>query len=171
MNHSSHTESNLVRIKEVSNDAIVLAEDLTEEAIDATKDKLHRAGESVKEMYHSATVKADETLQASKEYVRRNPVPVVLGAIALGAAFGYVLQQALRKQTFSERYADEPMSAMREALLSALSPVTHRVHDGYDMVRDSAGSAMKRMHHMGKGHMGNSFSDRVCRMGNNLKFW
>lgn len=171
MSHSSHTESAFGRIKEISNDAIVLAEDISEDAIDATKDKLHRAGESVKELYHSATVKADETLQASREYVRRNPVPVVLGAIALGAAFGYVLQHALRKQTFSERYADEPMGAMREALMSALSPVTHRVHDGYDMVRDGAESAMKRMQRIGKGHVGNSFSDRVCRMGNNLKFW
>lgn len=151
--------------------AIVVAEDMTKEVVDATKLKFRRATESAKEMYHTAAVKADETLETSKEYVRRNPVPVVLGAVAFGAALGYLLQAALRKQTFSERYADEPMSAVRDAIFGALSPVTQRVHDGYDKARDGAGKAMDRLHQIGTRHIGNSFSDRVGRVGNNLKFW
>ncbi|MES2981059.1 MAG: hypothetical protein V4727_02005 [Verrucomicrobiota bacterium] len=144
---------------------------MAEEAMGATKDKVQRAADSAKEMYHTAAVKAEETLEISKDYVRRNPVTVVLGAVAFGAALGYLLQASMRKQTFSERCANEPMSAVRDAILGALSPVTQRVHNGYDMARDGAGKAMDRLHRIGSRHAGNSFSDRVGRISNNLKFW
>jgi hypothetical protein len=122
-------------------------------------------------MYHSATLKAEDTLVTSREYVRRNPVPVVLGAIAFGVAIGYTLMMARRKPTFGERYADEPLVAVREAILGALAPVTQRVHKGYDSARDGAGKVMERVHHFGPGHTVESFSDRIGRIGNNLKFW
>lgn len=157
--------------KDISNHTIEVDEDMAEEVVDATKHKFQRATDSAKEMYLSAAVKAEESLESSKEYVRRNPVPVVLGALAFGAALGYLLQSAVRKQTFSEHYADEPMSAVRDAILGALSPVTQRVHDGYDLARDGAGKAMDRLHRIGTRHNGNSISDRFGRIGNNLKFW
>lgn len=171
MNTLSHTGKTSSQLQEASKIAIENVEDMAEEIADTTKDKIQRAGDSVREMYHTAAVKAEETIETSKEYVRRNPVPVVLGAIVFGAALGYMLQSALRRQTFGERYAEEPMSAVRDAILGALSPVTQRVHDGYDMARDGAGKAMDRLHRMGTSHMSNSFSDRVGRIGNNLKFW
>lgn len=141
--------------------------DLAGEVTVATKD----ATEAAKDIYQSAKCKAGEALATSKGYVRRNPVPVILGAVAFGAALGCLVMMARRKQTFGERYADEPMVAVREALLGALAPVTQRVHKGYDSARDGAGKVMDRVYNFGTGRTSNSLSDQIGRIGNNLKFW
>jgi ElaB/YqjD/DUF883 family membrane-anchored ribosome-binding protein len=137
----------------------------------ATRDAAKRAADTAKEVYHSAALKAEDTLATSKEYVRQNPVPVVLGAIAFGAALGYLIVMARRKPSFGERYADEPFAAVREAVLGAIAPVTHRVHQGYDSAREGANKAVDRIHHFGASCSGDSLSHRMGRIGNNLKFW
>lgn len=171
MSTTSHLELAEDQLLEPIQNTIDAAEDLNETFIDDAKDKVHRVTEAAKDIYQTAAVKAEETLETSKEYVRRNPVPVVLGAIAFGAALGYMLHSALRKQRFSERYTDEPMRAVRDAFRGALSPVTQRVHDGYEMARDGAGKTMNRLQRMGAQHSCDSLSERVGRIGNNLKFW
>lgn len=140
----------------------------THELTDATKDAARRVADTAKEFYHLSAVKAEETLAVSKEYVRRNPVPVLLGAVAVGAAIGYLVMTSRRKPTFGERYAEEPMVAVRDAILGALAPVTQRVHSGYDSAMDGAGKAM---HRLGSGRAAHSFSGRMGRIGENLKFW
>lgn len=152
-------------------DATGVVEGLAKEVTNATKDAANRTTDTAKDMYKSAALKARDTLATSKEYVRRNPVPVVLGAIAFGAAIGYMLMMARRKPTFSERYADEPLIAVREAILGALAPVAQRVHEGYDSARDGAGKVMDRVHGFDPRRTCNSFSDQIGRIGNNLKFW
>ncbi len=146
-------------------------EDAAKEFTNTTMDVAKRASDTAKDIYQSAALRAEDTLATSKEYVRRNPVPVVLGAIAFGAALGYMLVMARRKPTFSERYADEPLGAVRDAIFDALAPVAQRVHEGYDSARDGAGKAMDRVHRFSAGRMGDSFSDQIGRIGNNLKFW
>ncbi len=138
------------------------------EVTDAAKDAAKRAGETAKHIYQLSAVKAEETLAISKDYVRRNPVPVFLGAVAVGAALGYMVMMSRRKPTFSERYAEEPMIAMRDAILGALAPVTQRVHSGYDSAIDGAGKAM---HRLSSGRTAHTLSDRFGRIGENLKFW
>jgi ElaB/YqjD/DUF883 family membrane-anchored ribosome-binding protein len=128
-------------------------------AVDVTKDAAHRATDTAKDIYQSAALRAEDTLATSKDYVRRNPVPVVLGAIAFGAALGYLILNSRRKPTFRERHADEPLAAVREAILTALAPVTQRVHEGYDSARNHADRTV------------HSFSDQIGRVGSNLKFW
>jgi ElaB/YqjD/DUF883 family membrane-anchored ribosome-binding protein len=159
------------RAAATANDVTGAVEDVAGEITDASCDAARRATDTVKEMYHSATLRAEDTLATSREYVRRNPVPVVLGAIAFGVAIGYTLMMARRKPTFGERYADEPLVAVREAILGALAPVTQRVHKGYDSARDGAEKVMDRMHNFGPGSTVDSFSDRIGRISNNLKFW
>ncbi len=146
-------------------------EDVAGDVADATRDAANRATETAKEMYQSAALRAGDALATSENYVRRNPVPVVLGAIAFGAALGYLLLAPRRKPTFSERYSDEPLAAVREAILEALAPVTQRVHKGYDSARDGAGRVMDRVHHAGSGHAVESISDQIGRIGSHLKFW
>jgi len=140
-------------------------------AVDATRDAAHRATETAKDMYQSAALSAGDTLATSKDYVRRNPVPVVLGAIAFGAAIGYLIMSTRRKPTFSEQYVEEPLVAVREALLSALAPVSQRVHDGYESARHGVGKAMNRAHRTRSGRAVDMLSDRIGRVGSNLKFW
>lgn len=141
------------------------------EVMDAAEDAVNRTSENAKALYESAALKAGDVLEVSKDYARRNPGTVVLGAIAFGAAIGYLLLTPRRKPTFRERYADEPLAAVREAILEALSPVTQRVHQGYDSARSGAGKVMDRVHDAGKGGRGDSLSDQVGRIGSHLKFW
>jgi hypothetical protein len=147
------------------------AEDVAEDVTDATKDAGKCASDTAKEIYQSAKQKAEESLASSKAYVRRNPVPMVLGAFAFGAAFGCLLMMARRKPTFGERYADEPLGAVREAILGAIAPVTQRVHNGYDSAMDGAGRVFERVNGIGLGRCRNSISDQIGRIGSNLKFW
>ena len=140
-------------------------------AADATMDAAHRATDTAKDMYQSAALKAEDTLAASKEYVRQNPVLVVVGALAFGAAIGCMLMMARRQPTFRERYVDEPLDSAREAILAALAPVAHRLHEGYDSARDGAGKAMDRVHRFNPGRTVDSLSGQIGRIGNNLKFW
>jgi ElaB/YqjD/DUF883 family membrane-anchored ribosome-binding protein len=138
------------------------------ELTDATKDAAKRVADTAKEFCHLSAVKAEETLAISKDYVRRNPVPVLLGAVAVGAAIGYLVMTSRSKPTFGERYVEEPMLAVRDAILGALAPVTHRVHSGHGSAMDGAGKAM---HRFGTGRAAHSFSDRLGRIGENLRFW
>lgn len=157
--------------KEATGRAADNARHLAAEVTVATRDAANRVTDKAKDIYHSAAVKTGETLTTSKEYVRRNPVPVVLGAVAFGAALGCMVMMARRKPTFGERYDDEPLAAVREAILGALAPVTHRVHQGYGSARDGAGRAMDRVHRFGREHRCSSISDQIGRISNNLKFW
>jgi ElaB/YqjD/DUF883 family membrane-anchored ribosome-binding protein len=160
--------------RETSQRAAATARDLTRDAenvagevTNATK----HAVDTVKDMYHSAAEKAGDTLTTCKDYVHRNPVPVVLGAVAFGVALGYMLMMARRRTTFVERYAGEPLVAVREAILGALAPVAHGVHKGYDSARDGAEKAIDRVHSFSAGRTAGSLTHQIGRIGNNLKFW
>ncbi len=136
-------------------------EDVAGDAVHATRDTMMRATENARTMCHSAKLKADDALATSKDYVRRNPVRVVLGAVAFGAAVGCMLMMARRRPTFGERYADEPLAAVREAIHDAIAPMTQRVQKGYDSA----------LHRFGSGDNGAALSNRIGRFGNKLKFW
>lgn len=171
MSTQIHTEPSVNQEPEVTKGIAFRITDVAKDTTNDAKGVAHQASEKAKVMYHSAAVKAEETLTTSKDYVRRNPVPVVLGAVALGAAIGYTLMKSLRKPTFSERYSDEPMSAVREAILSALTPVTQRVHHGYGSAREGAEKAIDQLQRYSKKHSSKSVSNRLGRIGDNLKFW
>lgn len=165
-------------ISEAARATAAAADDLTKGIEDVANDVTHsaqaitkRAADSAKEVYHTAKLKAEDTLATSKAYVRRYPFPVILGAVAVGAALGCALVMARRRPTFGERYAEEPMAAVRAAVLGALAPVTHRMHQGYDSARDGAARAVDRIHQYGTSCGGDSLSHRIGRIGNNLKFW
>ena len=157
---SSKVEEGVERTKEYA-----------QHAVDATKDAAHRATDTAKDMYQSASLKAEDTLANSKEYVRQNPVLVVVGAIAFGAAIGCMLMMARRQPTFRERYVDEPMDSAREAILAALAPLAQRLHKGYDSARDNAGKAIDQVHRFNPGRTADSLSEQIGRAGHNLKFW
>jgi ElaB/YqjD/DUF883 family membrane-anchored ribosome-binding protein len=147
------------------------AREMAHSAADNVKDIAKTVENATKDIYESTTCKAGETLAISKEYVRRNPVPVVLGAVAFGVALGYLLVKARQRPLFGDRYADEPLVAVREAILGALAPVSQRIHKGYDSAREGAGKVTDGLHHMGPGRAEASLSDQIGRIGHNLKFW
>jgi ElaB/YqjD/DUF883 family membrane-anchored ribosome-binding protein len=150
---SSKVEEGVERTKEYA-----------QHAVDATRD-------AAREMYQSAALKAEDTLAASKEYVRQNPVLVVVGALAFGAAIGCMLMMARRQPTTRQRYVDEPLDSAHKAIIAALAPVAQRLHEGYDSARDGAGKAMDRVHRFNPERTVDSLSGQIGRVGSNLKFW
>jgi ElaB/YqjD/DUF883 family membrane-anchored ribosome-binding protein len=157
---SSKVEEGVERTKEYA-----------QHAVDVTKDAGQRVTDTAKDMYQSAALKAEDSLATSKEYVRQNPVLVIAGAIAFGAAIGCLLMMGRRQPTFRERYVDEPLDSARDAILAALAPVAQRLHEGYDAARDGAGNAMDRVPHFNPGRAVDSLSGQIGRFGSNLKFW
>jgi hypothetical protein len=143
----------------------------SESPLDPLSDTVRRAGSAANDRYDSAARKAGDTLATTKEYVRRNPVPVVLGAVAVGAALGYLLVTSRRKPAFRGRFVDEPLIAAREAILGAFGPVAQRVHGGYESAREGAGRAMDRVHGFDPRRAGDSLSEQLGRIGHHLKFW
>jgi len=139
---------------------------------ESTKEAVQHATEAAKEMCHNMSVKVEDTMVRTREYVHQNPVPIILGALALGTALGYLIVMARREEpTFRERFVDEPFNTTREAIHAALAPIAHRLHEGYDSARDGAGKAMDRMHRYHPGRTIDSWSDQIGRVGSNLKFW
>ncbi len=128
--------------------------------------------DEAKEACHSMSMKVEDTVVRTREYVRENPVPVLLGAVALGAALGYLMILARRPEpTFRERYVDEPLSSARDALYAALAPVAQRLHEEYSSAREVAGKAMDKVHGFHPSRAADSWSDQIRRVGCNLKFW
>lgn len=152
---------------ETANRATIAAKDVT----GAVKHAATDISDAAKEMYQSAAVKAEDTLSTSKQYIRENPILVVAGALALGAAIGCLLVMGRRQPTFRQRCVDEPLGSAREAILAAIAPVAQRLHDGYDSARDGAGKAMDRVHRFNAGRTVDSLTGQIGLAGSNLKFW
>lgn len=148
-----------------------LVEGVAADVLYVTKDALKGASDSAKDIYQSAAVKVEGTLETSRSYVRQNPLFVVAGAIALGAAIGCIVMIGRRKQTFGERYTERPLTAARDAIVSAFTPVAQRVHRDYDSARNGAGVAMDRLSCIGSKHKRGSLSHQIGRLRNNLRFW
>jgi ElaB/YqjD/DUF883 family membrane-anchored ribosome-binding protein len=153
-------------------EGMALTKGYAQHAVDATKDAARHASETAKDISHSVSAKAEESLVRSKEYVRENPVPVVLGTLALGVALGYLIVMARREEpTFRQRYVDDNLSTARDAIFAVLAPVAQRLHEGYDSARDGAGMAMDKMHDFHPSRAVDSWSGQLRRVGSHLKFW
>ncbi len=80
---AADTAKEAARVTVVAKDVAGAVKEVAGDVSDAAKDAAKRATDTAKEMYQSAALKADGALATSREYVRQNPVPVVLGAIAV----------------------------------------------------------------------------------------
>ncbi len=147
------------------------AGEIARQAPDDVRDVANRATRTAKEMYQSAAWQTEDALATTKDYVRRHPVPMVLGVLTFGVVLGYALATARQKPTFGERYAAEPLAALREAVLSALAPVSQGAHKGYGSALDGAGKAIDRINRLSSKKASGSLPRQMGRIGNTLKFW
>jgi len=136
---------------------------------EAVQDGAQQAASAVKEACQSLSVKAEETLVRTKDYVQQNPVPILLGSLIFGAAVGCLLALTRRPEpTLRERFLTDPVSTARDILQAAFEPVGRRIHDGYDSARDSAGRTLNSLQDHLPGHRSESLGQKFLR---NLKFW
>ncbi|OYW77507.1 MAG: hypothetical protein B7Z37_04020 [Verrucomicrobia bacterium 12-59-8] len=77
--------------KDAAQHGIAATKDAAQHATQAAKDLYKSAATRAEDIYHTAAVRAEDTLVQSKQYVRENPVPVVLGAFAVGLTLGCLM--------------------------------------------------------------------------------
>ncbi len=139
-----------------------------QQAMAAAQSTACHAAAAAKGVYQSARDKVDSQLTGSREFVRRNPLPVVLGALAFGAALGYLLMPGRRTPSLAHRLLDEPLDHARVALLAALAPVASRLHEGYDYAKDGAERAMDRVQSLEPRGVLGCLAQRGARFGSRL---
>jgi ElaB/YqjD/DUF883 family membrane-anchored ribosome-binding protein len=168
---SDEVKTSVKNISVATKDMVGEAEELAGEISHSTLDAAKNVADKAKDLYHTAADKAGDTLASTKDYVRKNPMSFVIGSLFLGAAVGYLIINARRKPTFAERFADEPMVSVRDAIRDAFTPAANRVHESYDSARQGVGKVMDQVHRLRPGHSHESLSDRISRTAHNLKFW
>lgn len=168
---SDEVKTSVHNISVATKEIVGEAEELAGEISHSTSDAAKKVADKARELYHTAADKAGNILASTKEYVRKNPMSFVMGSLFLGAAVGYLIINTRRKPTFAERFADEPMVSVRDAIRGAFTPVAHRVHEGYDSARQGVGKVMDQVQRLRPGHSRVSLSDRISRTAHNLKFW
>ena len=141
---------------------------MAQQAVASAQSTACNAAAAAKEVYQSARDKVDGQLTSSREFVRRHPVPVVLGALAFGAALGYFLMPGRRTPSLAHRLLDEPLDHARVALLAALAPVASRLHEGYDLAKDGAERAIDRVQELEPRSILSCLAQRVVRFGTSL---
>jgi len=96
----------------------------------------------------TAQSKAQDALVASKTYVRENPVPVIVGALLLGAGIGYLLSQR-------EKEEKDTAQAARDLLEIAYNEVAEKI------------PSLKKRYAEGQANL----IDQAQSLGSKLKWW
>lgn len=137
---------------------------------DVANQVAHRAKEAAEHTFNTVRTKADEAVTTSKGYVRENPVPVVLGMLAIGFAAGFVMARR-EEPTFRDRFLRDPARTTHDTLYAMLAPIAERLGDQYSAARSTAEHALDKIQQHYPGHHDHSWLDQFRRMSNNLKFW
>jgi ElaB/YqjD/DUF883 family membrane-anchored ribosome-binding protein len=86
-------------------DSLAHGKEYAQQALEATRDAAQNATNAVKDTCKTVAAKAEVTLAQSKEYVHQHPLPVIVGALAIGLALGCMIGMAQRHEpTFCQRY-------------------------------------------------------------------
>lgn len=81
------------------------AKDLYQSAATRVEDVYHTAAHRAEDLCKTAAARAEDTLVQSKQYVRENPISVILGAFTIGLALGCMLSLTHHTQpTLRERF-------------------------------------------------------------------
>jgi hypothetical protein len=145
--------------------------DITRDAVNglsgAVKDVAHQASDAAKSCCTTMTENIEGSVDRAQDCMKRNPLVIVLGAVAVGMAMGCVVALSRHhRPTLRERFVDDPVQTTRDSLYAALAPVAQRLHDSYDNARDGAGRVMNGLH-----CSRHSWANQLGRVGNHLKFW
>ncbi len=86
---------------------------------------LDRTGKPIRQASIDASqaicAETKHVLELASEQIRKNPVPIVVAAVAFGVAIGYLIVSGRHTDTFQERYVDEPLSQATDAISSTFN--------------------------------------------------
>jgi ElaB/YqjD/DUF883 family membrane-anchored ribosome-binding protein len=134
--------------------------------------KAEQVSDEVRQRAEQVRQSAGEAVHRGEEYVRENPVPVVIGALAVGVVIGAMFAFGRRDEiTARERYLDEPMHHARDVLYGVLAPVAKELRDRYGAVRSSANAAADRLHEFDPADSIDPLLKQARRFSKRLKFW
>ncbi len=143
------------------------AREVAQQAATQTKEAVQHTKEAVQETYQNVRANAEQGLVRTENYVRENPMPSVLGALAIGTLLGLALGLSRREEpSFRARLADDPLQVIRDAVLTALQPTSEKLHDTYDSAHDVLSGASRRA-----SRRADSWINQLSRASSNLKFW
>lgn len=148
--------------KQITQTASAAATDAAHHA----KDALHQANDAARSCCTTVSAKVENGVARAQNCLHRNPLAVILGAVAVGMAVGCLMGLNRRTPTLKERFVEDPLQTTRDTLYAALAPVAQRLHSGYDTARHGAEKALNG-HHCSN----DSWSNQLGRAGSNLKFW
>ncbi len=100
-------------LESISKDAAQLGESL-----ERTSEPIRQAS---KEAGQAIRTEAEHLLACASERIRKNPVPVVVGAVAFGVAIGYLIVASRHTPTFQEQYVNEPLDQATDAIGSTFT--------------------------------------------------
>lgn len=145
-------------------EAAHLARERAAEAFDLARNRTHEAVRAARE-------KGGQALAQGSQVVRENPVPALLGALAVGICVGVLISRREERLSFRERFAADPLHTTREALLAALAPVAGKLHEQYDAARSSAVDTVNRINSRQNRRALDHLFSQARRTADNLKFW
>jgi ElaB/YqjD/DUF883 family membrane-anchored ribosome-binding protein len=71
------------------------------------------------EAVRSVRTNAESALCCASESIRKNPIPIVVGAAAFGVAIGCLIMSGRHTPNFQERYLTEPLDHAGDALTNS----------------------------------------------------
>ena len=114
-----------------------------------TKPTTDEFGEEAGALASSAQEKAREAFRAGSDYVRENPVPIIIGAVIFGAVLGALLvPREPRRQRDARHIARELLETVYDDLSDKLPQLKKQAITTRD-----------------------SIADRVQELGQKLKWW
>jgi ElaB/YqjD/DUF883 family membrane-anchored ribosome-binding protein len=87
---------------------------------------------------HTAQGKAQDALEASRTYVRENPIPIIVGAFLLGAGLGYLLSQREKEEKDTAQAARELLEIAYHEVADKIPALKKRYTDGQANLIDQA---------------------------------
>lgn len=154
----------LATAREKTNEAMHVARDRATEAYGVARDQTQKA-------LHTAKDKTNEALAQSGNYVKENPIPALLGALAVGIVVGILISRKEEERTFRQRFAEDPVNTARGAVFAALAPIAEKLHDQYDMARSGAQHAVNRINTRQNRRAVDDIVSQARRTASHLKFW
>ncbi len=130
-----------------------------------------RAKEAAEQTYNTVRAKADEAVTTSKSYVRENPVPAVLGMLAIGFVAGFIMARKEEPLTFRDRFMKDPTHTAKDTLYAMLAPIAERIGEQYYNARTTAEHTLNKIQKQYPEREVNSWIDQIRRASTNLKFW